>query len=381
MKKIIILSGRLYNTADNNVLNGILRYVNRVGNWQIRLIIFPESLTVPFAHAAIANGYDGVIINHLPDKEHDARIALMNLKLPLVAIQISSEAFKKRTFKTALVYLRNTKCGELAANKFLSLGKFKSYAFVGDPECPKWSEFRKKGFVDTLGKSGIAVRILDGQDIASAIRQMPKPAAIMAAWDAKALQVIEAANTMGLNIPKEISVIGVDADPLLCNSCSPALTSVFPDFERVGYTAAATLDALMSGRKRGNLTKVYCNPRDIIERQSTRGTPPSESLLKRAHEIITRESTKGLSTTDLAVRLHVSKQLLSLRFKQAENTSPGELIIQTKLKCVKKSLAKSSASIATIAKDCGFNSQNRLSHLFKERFGLSMREWRRSNGN
>ena len=26
MKKIIILSGRLYNTADNNVLNGILVY-------------------------------------------------------------------------------------------------------------------------------------------------------------------------------------------------------------------------------------------------------------------------------------------------------------------------------------------------------------------
>ena len=46
---------------------------------------------------------------------------------------------------------------------------------------------------------------------------------------------------------------------------------------------------------------------------------------------------------------------------------------------VRRLLKKSDQTILQIGRDCGFNDPDNLKRLFKRRYGVSMREWRRQN--
>ena len=43
-------------------------------------------------------------------------------------------------------------------------------------------------------------------------------------------------------------MLGVDNDEVLCRLTSPPLSSIDPNFEQIGYQAAALLDRMMKGR-------------------------------------------------------------------------------------------------------------------------------------
>ena len=372
MKKVIIFS-EIVNNASHNILQGILKFVNEKANWEIRPIVYPDYLTSDIVLSAKENGYDGIIA-HGRAKKRLYKV-LQNVDIPLSIITWPLTMPPQNKAPTALVDLDDVKIGELGASFLNSLGRFRCFAFAGASARHKWSEDRKSGFIRFLDRIHIKPIIIDAENPLEAVKTLPRPAAVMVAWDMKAIEFVQAAHTAGLHVPNDISILGVDADPLVCNSTTPALSSVDPNFERLGYAAAAALDALMSGRKRDHVVKVFCQPKGIVARKSTRYIPPAEPLLIRAKQLIARESTSGLTVANLASRLGVSIQLLSLRFKQYEQTTPGELIILTKLNKVKKMLAHANSDLATVAHECGFNSANRLSHLFKDRIGLSIREW------
>ena len=57
------------------------------------------------------------------------------------------------------------------------------------------------------------------------------------------------AKTMGALVPEQVAVVGVDNEEILCELCTPPLSSVEPNPERIGYVAAELLDTLMTGEK------------------------------------------------------------------------------------------------------------------------------------
>ena len=71
-----------------------------------------------------------------------------------------------------------------------------------------------------------------------------------------------------------------------------------------------------------------------------------------------------------------SPALLALRFRQFEKKTVRDSIIDARLKEVRRRLDASKASIAQIARQCGFASANRLTHLFTQRYGESPRAYR-----
>ena len=52
------------------------------------------------------------------------------------------------------------------------------------------------------------------------------------------MAVVEAAKAAGISVPGKISVLGIDNDPFVCDSVSPAISSIEPDFHGEGKTAA-----------------------------------------------------------------------------------------------------------------------------------------------
>lgn len=374
MKRVAI-SAEIGNAADYRILCGILKFINEKVKWEIRLFGYPERITREFIISASKNGFDGLIA-HVGS---NARLfdMLQDINLPLSIIDCNPNKPPRNSKPTAIINIKNNRIGKTGAKFLDSLGHFRSYAFAGAVTPQSWSDDRKAGFVEYLRSRNIRPCILGSSDLSTSIRELPKPAAIMAAWDMKAVEILQTARAAGFQVPDDISILGVDADPFIGNSITPSLTSVDPDFDRLGYAAAAALDAIFCGRKRGRIIKVFCPPKGITVRKSTRYVPPTESLLSRAKELIALNAVHGLTVSDLAFQLGVSIPLLTLRFRQVEKTTPGEMIIQTKLAKVRKSLLYTSESLTNIAASCGFNSVNRLSHLFKERNSMSMREYRK----
>ena len=71
----------------------------------------------------------------------------------------------------------------------------------------------------------------------------------MACYDVRARHVLAACRSLGILVPEDVAVIGVDNDELICELTSPPLSSIEQGARTIGYQAAALLDRLMAGRK------------------------------------------------------------------------------------------------------------------------------------
>ncbi|WP_207457293.1 LacI family DNA-binding transcriptional regulator [Herbiconiux sp. SYSU D00978] len=75
-----------------------------------------------------------------------------------------------------------------------------------------------------------------------------RPTAIFAANDLSALGIIDVANSMGLSVPRDLSVIGFDDVPE-ASRFNPPLTTIRQPMQTLGATAAKLLLALLDGEQ------------------------------------------------------------------------------------------------------------------------------------
>jgi len=91
------------------------------------------------------------------------------------------------------------------------------------------------------------------------------PTAVFVAGDDMAIGAIKACKEMGINVPKDISIIGFD-DISLSKHIEPALTTISQDKDRIGRQAATLLlndiDGVIRGQRRHTI------PVRLIERDS-----------------------------------------------------------------------------------------------------------------
>ena len=80
-----------------------------------------------------------------------------------------------------------------------------------------------------------------GEAVFDWLARQPRPLGVFACYDGRAQHVLEACQSRGWAVPDEIAVIGVDNDEVLCDLCTPPLSSVQPNARRTGYEAAAIL--------------------------------------------------------------------------------------------------------------------------------------------
>lgn len=94
----------------------------------------------------------------------------------------------------------------------------------------------------------------------------PRPTAIFCASDLVALGVIQAANSLGLSVPENLSIIGFD-DLSLAAHASPPLTTMHMDREEMGRMAVTLL--LEQSLATFNSTRRITLGVDLVERKTT----------------------------------------------------------------------------------------------------------------
>ena len=75
-----------------------------------------------------------------------------------------------------------------------------------------------------------------------------RPTAVFAANDLSAIGIIEVAREIGLEVPRDLSVIGFD-DVLEASRMSPPLTTIRQPMRRLGAAAMSLLATLMNGEE------------------------------------------------------------------------------------------------------------------------------------
>lgn len=375
----VIVAFTIGSIAGRNCLSGVFDFVNAGHPWKIRYMQNPDELTPDVVASAVHDGIDGVITGF---REHtDGMAALESAPIPVVFTDYPRSETPDGSRRNFLIRNDDVAIGREGATHLLSRGTFRSYAFVPTPKPTRWSTLRERGFRLQVEESGQMPRRFRSQkdDLVRFLSGLPRPAAVMAATDYMAVQVIEACHAAKLSIPEQLAVIGVDNDELLCNASRPTLTSIEPDHEGLGRFGAKVLDCLMSGRMVPKSIPALVRSLGVVERDSTRTVPPAGYIMREALAYIRSNATKGIGVDDVVRHVGVSRRLLYLRFQQMNGKSIHETILDARLEAVKRRLRQTTAPISQIAADCGFATANRLSHLFFERFGVYPSRFRSCN--
>ena len=191
---------------------------------------------------------------------------------------------------------------QLAAQELLRLG-WDHHAFVGWHGRADWSDELGAAFAHALGAYGkdcISFTPRKTNDppsdeaaLGDRLGKLPKPCAVFAANDEIASAVIAAATRVGIQVPDELAVLGVDDDVPRCESAPVTISSIVPDYFRAGTAAIEMLASAVDGTARKPQRQTF-GDLGVVHRAATRRSPPRWST---SACMCTRESGRRTSST------------------------------------------------------------------------------------
>lgn len=276
----------------------------------------------------------------------------------------------------------------LAAKELLSTG-FSHFAYVPFHERRFWDDERGSAFRKAIELNGMSCPVFRAGKASSAdsvsylrklrefIAALPKPCGVFAANDRTAENVLTVARMLNLSMPYDLSVIGVDNYANVCETTSPTLTSVEPDFRRAGASAAMMVLEITQTRDRSAIDKrrVY-GPLRVVRRASTRVLARHDAEVAAALEMIEANACTALTAAQVVKTFPCSRVYAEMRFRRATGQSILEAIQSVRLERAKELLRNPNQQLKSIADFCGFKSQNALCKFFLKKTGMTMSAWR-----
>jgi LacI family transcriptional regulator len=276
--------------------------------------------------------------------------------------------------------------GKMAARFFIDRG-FRNYGFFGfNDVC--WSDERCDGFrreVEAAGFGGsfYAYRMQEidmlwyyqRNRLREWLQMIPKPIAIMACDDNQGTNLVEACHSLGIKIPSEVSIMGVDNDETLCSLGSTTLSSIQVDIEEGGRQTAALVERLVADPS-ASAEDVVLKPVKIVERMSTAAFATDDQQILKALLFIHRNALKKISVSDVMTEAALSRRLLERRFKSVTGKTLYEYITDQKLRHFAEQLQETDEQVINIALSMGENDTKSISRRFKQLYGCTPVEWR-----
>lgn len=289
-----------------------------------------------------------------------------------------------------LVEVDHDEIGRLAAEHFLSRG-FRNFGYLGSKSAG-FSISREAAFRREIEAAGYAVEschlnylpwppidqpwsYIDKQ-LVGWIRQLDRPAAVLASNDRPARELADACQTLQLDVPGEIAILGVDDDEYECFLGEPPISSIVNPSEEIGLAACRLLTELMEGRSPKSLCQVLPATRITI-RQSSDAYAVDDPHLKQALTMIRRDAVNGLTPAMVHEHIGCSRRLLERRFREFLGHGILEEIRRVRLRRAHQLLVETRLPVARIADLTGFAEPRTFSSLFKRHFGKPPTQVRR----
>ena len=288
-----------------------------------------------------------------------------------------------------LVTLCNDGTAKAAAKELMGL-QFRDYAAVGYRPQDRWSQKRIDVFRSVVKAGGGRVAVFDeldqGMDGVSSrrmllpwIADLPRPCGVFAVCDRIAAAVVSVASRLGLQIPQDIAVVGVDNDEDLCQTAASTITSVAIDWEKGGFMACEALDRRMRHPLAPPMRATFGELGIVRRASTTLSSVRVDPRVTKASAFIREHACDGIGVADVVRRMGCSRSLAALRYRQVTGRSILAEIREVQLEHAKVLLAQRDIPLNVLSDMCGWKSTASLRAYFAEQTGMSMREWRKRN--
>ncbi|MEN9975300.1 MAG: hypothetical protein RLZZ282_1306 [Verrucomicrobiota bacterium] len=371
---LIVLS-----TTHHGFLRGVVKYAREHG-WH---------LDATMAYTGIVpKGWSGDgVISHC-GFSGDLAQQVNSLRLPTVEITRLNPGVN-----AARIDADYAAFGVAAAEYFLDR-RFKRFAYAPLAD-DLFGAQRAQGFIDRLAQAGFSVtplpplitdlgtQVIDWtsrvKELNARLHALAKPVAVFAYNDAVGVDIIKACRDLGLLVPEQVAVMGVDNDELLCEVSQVPLSSVRFDLAELAYQAAAFLDEILDGQALECHRTIPTATEVVIRRSSDILAVDNVHVAKACMFIASNLTDQNLSVGAVAAHAGLGERgLLKAFIKHLGRTVQQEISLRRDEK-VCDLLRTSKMTIKEIASNVGFSSGNYLTRSFTHRHHMSPAEHRRNH--
>ncbi len=211
--------------------------------------------------------------------------------------------------------------------------------------------------------------------LAAEIKNAPKPLALFAATDDHAVEVLEICENTKLNVPEQVSIVGVDNSLLAVEAMHTPISSVDTNLELVGYRGAEVLEQIMSG-KRPTKAPLRIPPAGLIARKSSDLVAISHPGVSRALRFMMEHCHEAIGVEDLVRVAAMSRRALHQAFVDLIGRPPGHELQRVRLERAKQLLVDTDTKLEAVATQSGYQSANSFWFAFKQATDMSPKEYR-----
>ena len=378
---VILDAARPY---DRLIIGGVAQFVREHGQWRLYVEEDPLQKLPDLAHW---HGH-GIIANF--DDRHVAR-AIRGLDIPIVGVG-GGYGWHDPASGVPYIYTDNAAIGRLGAEHLLACG-FEHLAYYGYPRTATsgWSEERAEAFATACRDAGRSCAVFTGRhgtarrweelqrDLTAWVGRLPRPVGLMACNDVRARHVLEACRSLGLRVPHDVAVLGVDNDEMICELTDPPLSSIDQAARRIGYEAAAALDRLMAQAPAGRrgrraaaaATRIVMPPIGVVARTSTDTLATSDEAVVRTLQSLRGQPWRKPDVVALAADACVSRSTLEKRFKAIVGRTIHEEFVRLRLTRLRQLIADTDLPLKTIAARSGFPSVQYMTTFLHRHTGIT----------
>jgi LacI family transcriptional regulator len=374
MKKIVLLI-ETSREFGRQLIIGIARYSRINGPWSFYKDQIGLMSSIPHLTSWKP---DGIIMRDSLIKKE-----LLKLNLPTILVQHDSACPENvSTIKTD-----SRAIAKMASDHFIEKG-LKNFAFCGF-DIYEWSNARKLYFSQFNDEAGYKTFLYNSPKknksedweneqryMSDWIQTLPKPIGMMACNDDRGQHVLEVCKLMGLKVPEDVAVIGVDNDPMICEIGDPPLTSLALNVEAVGYEAAKLLDKLIENHKM-DCQQLMVSPSHIVQRQSTDIFAVNDIEVVSAIRFIKENAKNKILVNDIVKITRLSRRALEERFRKTIRRSIYDEIKRVRVELIAKLLIDTDLPISHITSLFNFTDSEHISRYFKKEKKVGLREFRK----
>lgn len=355
---------------NKGLIKGIKKFTQENVNWSFQI----NEYEAEYTDLSWLSGWNGDGILSLVDSE---QLAEYILALQLPVIDLSTHRFLASlpfvitkdylTAQSAVEHLIGKQitqfafCGDLKQDRFITL--YDHYRMILD----SFGYRCQLNDLSEIGKSKIERKL----QLTRWITTLPKPTGILISSHSEDL--LEACHMAQVSIPEEILIVGFRSNEILYEFLDRQHTVHLLNTIKEGYNAAALLDQMMiKNDKEKILRKHLVNDLDSITKLAKK-----DKIIMDAVHYIHNNACDGLSVEDILKTVPLSRRMLEYRFRKVIGKTVHDEIMNARLGNVKKLLAETNLTLASIAEQTGFKHTEYLSVVFKREIGISPGQYRK----
>ena len=377
-KKKILLLVESSSAYGRKIAFGISKYAKERGDWTLHI----EDRDVFSIPLQLAQGWkgDGIITR---TSRASLRNTLSRLSCPIVELLgVHSGQMREvmpDTYRGMELCIKHYQDKQISSIAYYGFGR------------NWWIEERRKTFLDITDQFGLtAYCFVDNsaktpnpqpewsekyeKPLTRWLKTLPAQTGLIVACDYQAVRVLNTCQVIGIAVPEQLAILGIDNDEHFCNLATPQLSSLDQNAEMIGYEAAELLNRKMTIRavRRKNdeiTTPILVPPQGVVARRSTEIGAIEDEDVATALRFIAEFALTRIVVSDVVHHVGVSYSTLFRRFHQVLNRSPHDEIIKIRLDHAKFLLAQTNLSIRAIAAKTCYNTVEYFTAVFHRHIG------------